>query len=113
MVRFAQAVAATEVTRLNALGKNLTNRQEGEAFVGTLRSWMLKQEQEIVEIDEDWSRLKEESDNIQRKKKFAKYVSIIKNQKLTLEGDMDNMFQIKKQFKVRTPAMPPCHGTCC
>eukprot|EP01051_Picozoa_sp_SAG22_P003969 SAG22_NODE_204_length_15309_cov_12.747206_3_plen_451_part_00 len=99
MVRFAKEVAVGEVKRLNALGSNLTNKQEGDAFVAGLKSWMDKIEAEVVQIDEDWSKLKEESDNIQRKKKFARYVSIIKNQKLSLDGDMDNMFQIKKQFK--------------
>jgi hypothetical protein len=99
MVKFVAVIVPEEAKRLNAIGNMLANHTEGEAYVKAWSGWHKKLEAEIETVDDDWSQLQEEEGNIRRKLKFARYVSIIKGQKLKLDGDMDNMFQIKKSFK--------------
>jgi hypothetical protein len=94
--RFAAALACLEVKQLFATDKTISNQADAKAYVQKLSSWTTLLEHESNELAEDWTLLKEERLNIERKEKFAAYIQAVKSEKpvLTAGHDIDAMYRV-------------------
>lgn len=92
--RFGTTLAIRQVHSLLAIDKTIACQADAEAYVKTLTSWVSLLEKERDDIAQDWSMLKEEKLLIERKEKFASYIQAVKSKKVSLGGELDELFKV-------------------
>jgi len=97
--RYGAAVVQLEQKRLARSEKDVSTSAEAKAYVSSLSTWGAGIDEETREIAEDWTLCSEEKLTIERKEKFATYIDVVKSKSLSLEGDIDSKFAVKKKLR--------------